>query len=267
VDREQVDIVFAQATGWFVAAVPNVVAAIIIFIVGYALSRWMSGLVKNVLGSRQQIDQTLTPVLAGLVRYLILIVTLVAVLGQLGVQIASMLAVIGAAGLAIGLALQGTLSNIAAGLMLLWLRPFRVGDAIEADGGIAGTVTELGLFASTLKTGEGVFRFVPNSSLWNKSIVNFSRNPQRRMDLVFTLKRADGVGEAKSALLKLASDHPHVLQDPAPRAVVSELGDGFVKVMLRAWAATPDYWNVRWELSEQGSAIAEAANKVATEPA
>ncbi|MCC6920844.1 MAG: mechanosensitive ion channel family protein [Alphaproteobacteria bacterium] len=254
-NREQIEVFFNQAAAWLVAAIPNLIAALVILAAGYFIAGWASRLIRSVLESRHQIDQTLTPVIAGLARYFVLIITFVAVLGQLGVQIASMLAVIGAAGLAIGLALQGTLSNIAAGLMLLWLRPFRVGDAIEAEGNISGTVTELGLFASTLQTGEGVYRFVPNQSLWNKSIINYSRNPRRRIDLLFTLKAGEDVAQAKTALRGIAQAHPKVLKDPAPRAVVSETGDDTLKILLRTWAATPDYWQTRWDLAEEGSRV------------
>lgn len=252
-EREQIEVLFNQAAAWLVAAIPNLIAALIILAAGYFIAGWAGRLIRSVLASRPHIDQTLTPVVAGLVRYFVLIITFVAVLGQLGVQIASMLAVIGAAGLAIGLALQGTLSNIAAGLMLLWLRPFRVGVAIEAEGNLSGTVTELGLFASTLQTSEGIYRFVPNQSLWNKSIVNYSRNPRRRIDLLFTLTTGEDVAQAKAALKRIAQSHPKVLKDPAPRAVVSEVGDDTLKLLLRTWAATPDYWQTRWDLAEEGS--------------
>lgn len=265
--REQIEVIVNGAMAWVVAAIPNLIAAVVILAAGYFIAGWGGRIVRSVLAGRHQIDQTLTPVLSGLVRYFVLIITFVAVLGQLGVQIASMLAVIGAAGLAIGLALQGTLSNIAAGLMLLWLRPFRVGDVIEAEGNLSGTVSELGLFASTLQTSEGVYRFVPNQSLWNKSIINYSRNPKRRIDLLFTLKAGRDVAEAKAALKAIAAAHPRVLKEPAPRAVVSEIGDDTLKLLLRCWAATADYWQTRWDLAEQGSGALQTAQPVEPEGA
>ena len=188
----------------------------------------------------------------------ILIITIVAVLGQLGVQIASALAVLGAAGLAIGLALQGTLSNIAAGLMLLWLRPFRAGEYIDADG-IGGTVTEVGLFATTLRTGEGVFHFVPNSALWNKPILNFARNATRRMDIAIGIDYGDDIAVARKALMDLAAADERVLKDPAPQVMVAALADSSVNLTLRCWAPTEVYWPALWSLTEGAKAAVERA--------
>jgi small conductance mechanosensitive channel len=204
------------------------------------------------------VDPTLRTVIASLVRYGILIIVLVAVLAQMGIQTTSILAALGAAGLAIGLALQGTLSNIAAGMMLLWLRPFRVGDYIDA-GTAAGTVHELGLFATQLHTWDGIYQFVPNSELWNKKLINYSRLPTRLNDLGFSVDRGDDLDKGMEALQAAAVADKRVLSDPAPLTFVDQLGDSAVVLRLRVWSATADYWDVRRALTKSGKVALEAA--------
>ena len=157
-----------------IAFAPRVVSAVALVIAGVVVSRWASVLTRRIAERAGTVDPTLEPILASAARYGVLIVVLIAALSQLGVQTASALAVLGAAGLAIGLALQGTLSNIAAGIMLLWLRPFRVGDSIEVIGGnpVAGAVREIGLFACLLESGDGALVFAPNSTIWNFALRN-----------------------------------------------------------------------------------------------
>jgi small conductance mechanosensitive channel len=161
----------------------DIAGALVILIAGFIVAGWAQKALHRALTRSGKIDATVTPFLANTVRYTILIFVLIAVLAQFGVQTASIIAALGTIGLAIGLALQGTLSNVAAGLMLLFLRPFRVGGTVDADG-IVGTVAEIGLFATQMKTPDGVFLAVPNGSLLGRSIKNFSRNPTRRVDVV-----------------------------------------------------------------------------------
>ena len=243
---------------WAAAVVPQFIGALVLLVVGW----WIAGRAKRAVASllerQDRIDAMLSSVIASLVRYSILIVVLVAVLGQLGVQTTSILAALGAAGLAIGLALQGTMSNIAAGMMLLWLRPFRVGDYIDT-GGVAGTVKELGLFASELHSWDGIYQFVPNAELWNKRIVNYSRLPTRLVDLAFGVDYGDDVVKGQEVLRKMASDDQRVASDPAPLTFVDELGDSAVVLRLRVWAAASDYWDLRRALTERGKVVLEAA--------
>ena len=239
-----------KAIAMLMEFVPNLIGAVLILMIGLVLAKWLSSTVSKLFSSRRQIDPTLVPVLASLVRYGIIIITLIAVLGQLGMQIASILAVLGAAGLAIGLALQGTLSNIAAGLMLLWLRPFRVGDFIKT-GDIAGSVQEIGLFASHLKTYDGIFHFVPNSELWNKPIINLTHMPTRMLDLDVGIDYEDDIDTAVRTLLGIAENDERVLKDPAPVSMVASLGDSSVNLKLRCWVKTPDYWAVFWEYQQR----------------
>ena len=257
-NEAQIQALFYEMANWLVNAVPNLIGALLLLAAGYFISRWAANVVKRLMGVRTQVDQTLTPVLATFVRYVVMIIAVVAALGQLGVQIASVLAVLGAAGLAIGLALQGTLSNIAAGLMLLWLRPFRAGEYIDADG-IAGTVVEVGLFASTLRTAEGIYRFAPNSDLWNKPILNYTRNPTRRLEFVVGIDYRDDIAKARDVLLTLARSDTRILSEPEPLVVISQLGDSSVNLTLRCWVPTAEYWETLWSLTEKGKAAIEAA--------
>jgi small conductance mechanosensitive channel len=197
-------------------------------------------------------------VIRSVVRYTIIIMVIVAALGQLGVQTASILAALGGAALAIGLALQGTLANIAAGLMLLWLRPFRVGDYIETDA-VAGTVEEVNLFNSRIKTWDGIYKFVPNSELWSTTITNYTRNPTRLILIEFGIDYENSIGKARKILADFAARHPQVLADPPVQVVPLTLGDSSVVLQLRAWSNTTDFWATRWDLTEGGKNELEAS--------
>lgn len=255
----EISVFMTQLTAWAAVAVPSFISAMLLLIVGW----WFAGRVETSLralfGRQNRIDATLFGVIASLARYTILVLVIVAVLGQLGIQTTSIIAALGAAGLAIGLAMQGTLSNIAAGMMLLWLRPFRVGDYIDT-GTVAGTVKDVGLFASELHTWDGIYLFVPNAQLWNTRIVNYSRLPTRLVDLKFGVAYGDDLKKGQEVLLKLAGDNAKVLKLPdAPQIFVDELGDNAVVLRLRCWAANADYWTVRRALTEQGKLALEAA--------
>lgn len=249
---------FASALAERLAIVlPNAAVALILLAVGWALAGWAERGAGRLL-DRAQIEPTLRGVTTAVVRYALLIVVVVAALGQLGIQTTSILAALGAIGLAIGLALQGTLANIAAGIMLLWLRPFRVGDYIEA-GTIAGTVKEVGLFASQLHSWDGIYQFVPNAELWNKRIINYSRLERRLVDLKFSISYSDDIDRGRDVLLSLAKADERVLADPAPESFVDQLGENGVVLALRAWTATGNYGPVRNSLLERGKTGLEAA--------
>jgi small conductance mechanosensitive channel len=247
----------AALTTWAATALPNLFLALLLLVAGWALAGWAERGIRRVL-DRAGVDETLRGVAAAVMRYAVLIVVIIAALGQLGVQTTSMLAALGAIGLAIALALQGTLANIAAGIMLLWLRPFRVGDQVEV-GTVSGTVKEVGLFASQLHSWDGVYQFVPNSELWNKRIINYSRLERRLVAVRFGIAYADDTARARDILLAQAMGEERVLQQPTPECVVEELGVNYVFLGLRAWTATADYWPVRRSLTEQGKKALEAA--------
>ncbi|RIY00824.1 mechanosensitive ion channel family protein [Aureimonas flava] len=183
------------------AFLPNLVAALLILAVGFFLAGRLAHLVTRAFGVSARIDQTVRGPLVAIVRYVVIIMTLVIALGQIGVQMTSLLAVLGAAGLAVGLALQGTLTNIAAGIMLLWLRPFRVGDYIETQN-FAGRVHEIGLFVSHLETFDGLFVFAPNSTLWNVWMRNHSRAASRLLAWQVTVPRDMPFEEVRQALIE-----------------------------------------------------------------
>ena len=182
---------------WAAAFLPRLVAAVLILVIGTIVARWVSRAVYNISQRTTHIDPTLRPVLASMIRYAVLILVLIVALGQGGIQTASLLAVVGAAGLAIGLALQGALSNFAGGLMLLWLRPFRIGDFIEV-GAIAGTVREMGLFACHLETFDGMFLFAPNSAIWNTPLKNHTRNAGRLVSIDVTVASNADIDRARA---------------------------------------------------------------------
>ena len=211
------------------------VAAILTLIFGIWLSRRASRLTADWLSRVDRLDRTLVPIMAALVRYAGLTLTIVITLGNFGVETTSIIAVLGAAGLAVGLALQGTLSNVAAGLMLLFLRPFRIGDWVEAAG-VSGSVREIGLFTTTIDTFDNVYISIPNSSIWSSNIINHARYGTRRMDLDIGIGYDSSLDTAETALMSLAAD-PRVLSDPAPRFRVVSYGDNAIKVRLRAYAS------------------------------
>ena len=246
-----------QLSAWLVVALPNLIAAIIILIVGWWLAGRVEQGVLNLLGNRLEVDTTLRTVLSKVGRYIVLILVLVAALSQLGIQTTTLIAAVGAIGLAIGLALQSTLSNIAAGIMLLWLRPFSMGEFIES-GDNSGTVDDVGLFATTLMRVDGVYVFVPNSQLWNNKITNYSKKAKRMLREVFTISYDDDIQKARQILLDLVKSDERIDATPEPIVKVKELGDSAVALELRAWANTSDFWPARWDLVERGKMVLEA---------
>ena len=228
----------------------ELIAALMILVFGWWLAGRVQKLILRALDRLPRMDATLKPFLSSLARYAIIAVTLVAVLARLGVETTSIIAVLGAAGLAIGLALQGTLQNIAAGIMLLVLRPFKVGDYIDA-GGISGTVDQIGLFTTVMTTFDGVYQSVPNSSLWNTSILNYSRLPTRRMDVPVGIAYEDDVERAMALLLEHLKQDERVLEDPAPQVLVTNLGESSVDLSLRCWSERSNFWALKFELNKK----------------
>jgi small conductance mechanosensitive channel len=242
---------------WAETFLPRLVAALIILVVGYLVAGWIERATRSLLARVQHIDPTLKPILAALARYAVLVVLIIAALSQLGIQIASLLAVLGAAGLAVGLALQGTLSNIAAGIMLLWLRPFHVGDYIEV-GGQGGMVEELGLFGCRLRTFDGLFLFLPNSSVWNAALKNHTYNDARMVSIGISLAGVADPDLARRALLDMAQTLPHVLRAPAPRVFVENFAGGTLALSLTIWTAPKCAGEVERTIIEQAKQVLDA---------
>lgn len=227
----------------------NLVVALAIIVIGWMLARWAQKAVRRTLEGSPRTDMTLVPIIATLVRYAILVATLIAVLDRFGVQTASLLAVIGAAGLALGLALQGTLSNVAAGFMLLLLRPFRAGDAIEVAGH-AGTVREVGLFATVLVSYDGIWRQLPNGTIWSNPIINYSREPRRLVDITLSIAYESDVEKAMAIASEAMAEDERVLRDPGPSVVVGELSPTGVNLIIRGWTRSGDFWGAKTSLQQ-----------------
>lgn len=226
----------------------NVIAAIIILVVGLWAARLLRGLTTEVMQKRG-LDPMIVDFL-GTVLYVILILfVLIATLSKLGLQTASLIAVIGAAGLAIGFALQGSLSNLAAGIIIISLRPFKVSDYIVA-GTDAGTVEGIQLFYTKLRTPDNTEVTVPNASVTGSSIVNYSARSQRRVDMVFGIAYDDDIAKAKRIIRELLEKDERVLDDPAPVIVLGELSDSSVNLWVRPWTKTEDYWPFKWDFTE-----------------
>jgi len=220
---------------WTLTFLPRVALALLILVLGVLIAKWVARAITASVIERHGVDETALPVLAAASRYAVLILTFIAALSQLGVQTASFLAALGAAGLAVGLALQGTLANIAAGFMLLWLRPFRVGDYIEVVTGnaIAGTVREIGLFASTLETFDGLYVFAPNSTIWSFALRNHSRNVGRLISFTVGLPAGADIDRARGALFAVI--RPIAREPPAPEVFVDDLAADAPVLTCRFW--------------------------------
>ncbi|MEM7224266.1 MAG: mechanosensitive ion channel domain-containing protein [Pseudomonadota bacterium] len=227
----------------------RIVGAIVVLIVGWIIAGWAGRATAKYLGRIKQVDPTLRGFLSSLVRYIILIFTVVAVLNQFGVQTTSIIAVLGAASLAVGLALQGTLSNVAAGTMLLLFRPFKIDDYIEAAGE-AGTVKQISLFVTELATPDNVQILLPNSQVWGSAITNYSYHPTRRCDILLGIAYEADVERAGQVIEEMAAAEPRVLKDPAPQIVVMELADSSVNYAIRLWCNSADYWNLKFDMTK-----------------
>jgi small conductance mechanosensitive channel len=228
----------------------SVVGALAILVVGFIAAGWAARLTQSALGKSSKVDDTLRHFLASVVRYAIIIFTVLAVLDRFGVETTSFIAVLGAAGLAIGLAFQGTLSNIAAGVMLLLFRPFKVGQFIET-GGVSGTVEILTLFTTELNTPDNVHIIVPNGQLWGAAIRNYSHNATRRVDITVGIDYADDIGKAFEILKGVIGADSRIQAAPAPALMVSNLGESSVDLQARVWCAAGDYWGVKFDLNRQ----------------
>ena len=230
----------AQVSGLIVSYSFSAIGALILMVAGYFIAGLIERSLYSGLSRIRGFDSTLSRFFSSLARYAILILVTVMVLGQFGVQTASIIAAIGAIGLAIGLALQGTLQNIAAGIMLLVLRPFRIGESIEV-GNVAGDVEEIGLFATRLRTVDGIYILAPNSKLWNEPVRNYTRNRVRRNDITIGIGYEDDIDMAQETLVEIATADQRVKKQPPPVAFVAALGDSAVSITLRYWTSDKDF--------------------------
>jgi small conductance mechanosensitive channel len=255
----------AFALGWLMANAAALASALITLIVGMYLSRFAYRTIRLVMPRARGIDRNLGPLLAQAARYGIMVFAIVTALGFLGVNNSSILAVLGTAGFAIVLSLQNTLANIAAGVMLLWLRPIAIGEYIIGDG-VAGVVVEVGLFGTRLRSTSGLYIFTPNLKLWNGAITNHTREKRRRVEVVVTVPDDIDIGAARRLLLGLGNSDSRVLADPAAAVHVASFSGGTINMELRCWVNTPDYLTALYALTEAAKlaldkALAENARK------
>lgn len=230
----------------------NVLGAIVTLIVGYLLAGWLSRLVNSAVRKSGKLDPVFHPLPGKIVRVGILIFTLIAVLNRFGVETTSLIALLGAAGLAIGLALQGTLSNVAAGVMLLFFRPFNVGDAVKL-GGEVYIIDALGFFICKGHLPDGPAVFLPNSQIWGQTIINLSVTDQniRRIDEMYGIAYSDNIDSALAILRQVAAEEPRILKEPAPLIQVETLGDNSVNILFRVWSAREDWWATKLNLVQR----------------
>jgi len=227
----------------------KLLTALVVLILGIWISKFLRNSVRRVLEKRT-VDPTIGRFVTNIAYVALLVFVVMAALGQLGIQTTSFIAVIGAAGLAIGLALQGSLSNFAAGFMLVAFRPFKVGDFIEG-GGVAGTVDEIQIFSTRLKTPDNKVVVVPNSKIFDDAIVNYSAMETRRVDMLVGVSYDADLAHVKKVLEELVNAETRILQEPAYQIAVSELADNSVNLVVRAWVRTADFWGVKFDLTEQ----------------
>jgi small conductance mechanosensitive channel len=226
----------------------KVIAAIAIFIIGKWIAKLLTKTIRKVMG-KSKLEPMLITFSSNLTYAALMVFVVLAALNQLGIQTTSFIAVIGAAGLAIGLAMQDSLSNFAAGVMLIVFRPFKTGDFVEAAG-TAGTVLEIQIFTTRLKTGDNRLIHIPNGKIISGNIVNFSANETRRIDMVFGISYDDNIKKAKSIIEETLQSDSRVLTDPKPTIGVLELGDSSVNIAVRPWVNTADYWPTLFDLNE-----------------
>jgi len=234
------------------------IGAIALLIIGRMVAGSVRKSLKRLM-ARTETDPTLAGFLSSLGYYLVLVVVGVAALGMVGIQMASVLTILATAGLAVGLALQGTLSNVAAGVMLLIFRPFKVGDIIEAGGGPTGKVASIGLFATSLNTPDNTHIVVPNSAIYSGTIKNFTHHDRRRVDMVFGIGYGDDISVAVKTIEGVLDNHSLILKDPGYQIAVSELADSSVNLVVRPWCEPGDYWGVYFDVTRAVKEQLEAA--------
>jgi small conductance mechanosensitive channel len=234
---------------WLLTHGPGLIIALVILVLGRWIAMWMAAIGRKAMG-RAGIDVTLSRFLSKLVYYALLTAVVIAAADQAGIKTTSFVAILGAAGLAIGLALKDSLSNFASGVMLILFRPFRVGDLVSV-GGVTGKVRQIDIFSTIIVTGDNQKYIIPNSSITSDVITNINAEPTRRIDMVIGIGYEDDILLAKETLAEIMAADGRILADPAPTIGVAELADSSVNLVVRPWVKTGDYWDVRFGLTEQ----------------
>jgi small conductance mechanosensitive channel len=240
-------------TGWGI----KIIMALVIYVIGKWIAKRLTGVVKKLMTAKDS-DPTLINFISNMVYAILLVAVILASLDTLGLPVTSLIAIVGAAGLAVGLALKDSLGNFASGVMLVMFRPFVKGDVVEVAG-VVGKVDEVRIFSTILTTPDNKQIIIPNGQVAADTITNYTAHDQRRVDLVFGVGYDDDLKVARAVLVKLCADHPKILDDPATNIFVMNLGDSSVDFAVRPWARTEDYWTVWGDLLEQGKLELEAA--------
>lgn len=241
---------WSEHSDTIMAASYNLLLAILILIASTLVAKGVRQAIQRAHGRLNRLDATLVPILSTTATYLVYIIGGVFLLDIFGVNTTSIIALLGAAGLAVGFALKDTLSNIAAGIMLLFLRPFRTGDYIEF-GSITGTVKEINLFTTILETFDGLYVSSPNSTIWGNSIKNYTRNGKRRLDIIVGISYDDSIDAGLGVLRSIIASESRFLQDPVPQVMVAAMADSSVNLQLRGWTSIDDYWQTLWDLNKR----------------
>jgi len=241
--------------GWGI----KIVIALAIFIIGKRVARWLTDFSLKSLSKSGKIDATLEKFLSSVIYGVLLVVVVLAALGQLGIETTSFIAILGAVGLAVGLAFQSTLSNISAGVMIIIFKPIKIGEFVEA-GGTSGIIEEINIFNTMMKTGDNKVIIVANSNIIGGNITNYSRKDTRRVDTVFGIGYEDDLKLAKETLIEILNNNERILKDPEPFVAVSELADSSVNFVTRAWVKSEDYWGVKFDTIEKVKLIFDEKN-------
>lgn len=237
-----------MAKDWILANLPHLIIALLVFVIGRMIVNWITAMAQRAF-RKADIEPTLRRFLCKIIYYILLTGVIIAAAGELGIQTTSFLAIVGAAGLAIGLALKDSLSNFASGVMLILFRPFKVGDLVTA-GGITGTVFQVDIFSTVIHTVDNQRQIIPNATITSAVITNINAEETRRIDLVVGIGYDDDIKLAKTTLEDLMAADSRILTDPAPGVAVAELGASSVDLNVRPWVKTEDYWAVRGDLTE-----------------
>lgn len=246
ISADYVEQLISEAVGYL----PNLITALLVFIAGSWIIKIITGLINRALTGRNM-DPSVAGFFKNLIKWVLKIFLFIVVISQLGIQTTSFVAMLGAAGLAVGLALQGSLANFAGGVLIILFKPFKVGHYINAQG-IFGTVKEISIFTTTLSTDNNQLAIIPNGELSNQKIINYSTLPFRKEIMNVGVSYNDDIKKAKDVILKLAEEHPKTVKEeqPAPKVVVSDLGESAVILQLQYWTKTSDFWGTHWEMLE-----------------
>lgn len=228
---------------------PKLIAAILLLIVGIWAIRLLTKLARKIM-IRREIEITLVEFLTNIITWALRIVLFIAVISKLGIESSSFVAILGAAGLAVGLSLQGSLSNFAGGMLIIFFKPFKIGDFIEAQN-VSGTVKHIQIFVTQLVTANNQVIFIPNGALSNGTIINYNENDIRRTDLNLTISYETNIKTAKDMIISIIENNKKVLQEPKPAVTINEITDSGIKIAIRVWAKNEDFWEVRSAILEQ----------------